>query len=544
MATITISPSSISNQDNGPGSTTTSVNVTPNDEPWLGFPIDGWVNFPSPSAGESDSSSVTISWGANGVNNPARTGKVRFELESNPSIHADFTIGQLAGDVATMEVTQPTSGELLLGTAWKTIRWENNEWSSTPNVRIRVYKGGTMIEQLHEQTPNDEAYSWQVNADYESGTDYRIRVDTSPENWNYPYVDDYSPYFEIQTGGNYGVRINNQWGDIQIDSTYKNYRVVQEGSFASDYGGWSGGFNGSNSHAAGNGRIDEFLFDTAISDDDGNLQPLVAIKPTPMVKSSGAPTFTGAGLMSYCGLIKSGNNWTGFKMLYGISHAHFGLSGQYKVLLPGASDTPGEYGIQIDNAWGQPIFNSNNQNLAVIQHMDIGHILVDLDDDDWYFDSQFSTHNGLHLTWNEDQHNTDNPVYGGQDHTCRRNGIAATGDGIQDVVTTSGSIIQWQPILDSDGNLLSALDKWFLCGDSARWWADWGWETSYHVTVSHKTWFTGQAGWFVCSNYNTNYIGWAVNVSNYLSDNVHYLNAVPTVSNRNILVCDLNGGSI
>ncbi len=92
----------------------------------------------------------------------------------------------------TITVTNPGTGsEWVKGVAYA-ITWT---WSGVAggNVRIRLYKGGALQQNITTSTPNDGSRSWTPATSLTSGGDYQIRVTST----TVPSADDFSDNFAI-----------------------------------------------------------------------------------------------------------------------------------------------------------------------------------------------------------------------------------------------------------------------------------------------------------------------------------------------------------
>lgn len=92
----------------------------------------------------------------------------------------------------TITVTSPTGAS-----SWETgysyyIYWDST--GSISNVKIELYKGGSLTTTISSSTTNDGVYYWTVPYSITNyGTDYRIRITSTSD----PGIYDYSSYFEI-----------------------------------------------------------------------------------------------------------------------------------------------------------------------------------------------------------------------------------------------------------------------------------------------------------------------------------------------------------
>ena len=71
-------------------------------------------------------------------------------------------------------VTSPNGGE-----DWEPGSTHDIMWSSvnvSGNVKIELYKSGSVVEILSSDESNDGSYSWTISSELEEGTDYRVRI--------------------------------------------------------------------------------------------------------------------------------------------------------------------------------------------------------------------------------------------------------------------------------------------------------------------------------------------------------------------------------
>ncbi len=105
-------------------------------------------------------------------------------------------VSTLATSKATQRVTYPDAA----GITWSLTSNYTITWQGFVNaqVRIQLWKGGSLERVITSGTPNDGSFVWQVPGDVAAGSDYRIRV--SEDGW--PWTPDFSNnYFSI-AGGN------------------------------------------------------------------------------------------------------------------------------------------------------------------------------------------------------------------------------------------------------------------------------------------------------------------------------------------------------
>ncbi|SVD46726.1 uncharacterized protein METZ01_LOCUS399580, partial [marine metagenome] len=65
------------------------------------------------------------------------------------------------------------------GEDWELGSTHDITWSSvnlTGNVKIELYKSGSVVETLTADESNDDKYTWTISSGLEEGTDYRVRI--------------------------------------------------------------------------------------------------------------------------------------------------------------------------------------------------------------------------------------------------------------------------------------------------------------------------------------------------------------------------------
>ncbi len=73
----------------------------------------------------------------------------------------------------------PYDGQLLVGGYTYQIKWHSKK--VTGNVKIELFKGGSLKEEIASSASNNGSYDWEIAADFTPGDDYRIKV-TSIQN--------------------------------------------------------------------------------------------------------------------------------------------------------------------------------------------------------------------------------------------------------------------------------------------------------------------------------------------------------------------------
>jgi RHS repeat-associated protein len=113
------------------------------------------------------------------------------EIAETNETNNTATTGWTPSGPPNITVTYPNGGETLFKGQNYTITWDSTSISG--NVKIEVYKGGTMHYQLAANDPNDESCPFTPDANFPDASDYRIAITAIDEG-----VSDYSDaYFSI-----------------------------------------------------------------------------------------------------------------------------------------------------------------------------------------------------------------------------------------------------------------------------------------------------------------------------------------------------------
>ncbi len=116
----------------------------------------------------------------------------------------DPSINVLKGNTAPFAtVMAPNGGELWEKGTSQQITWGDN---INGNMKIEIFKGGSMKEVLSASTPSTGTFEWKIPADYATGADYKVKitsVDSSAlndeSNENFSIIPEYilvCPYFQ------------------------------------------------------------------------------------------------------------------------------------------------------------------------------------------------------------------------------------------------------------------------------------------------------------------------------------------------------------
>ena len=132
----------------------------------------------------------------------------------------------------------------------------------------------------------------------------------------------------------YGLRVHNDSGDLQIDSTYVNYALWEHGEnvTTADYGnfyGYNVTFSSSTEEA-----------------------PLIAIKPD---------SSEYCGLSSY--LPKSGGNYTGFSVISAENNA---ATFDWMAFVPRQDKSSEDYGLRVYNSSEELVFDSGHRQMIIL----------------------------------------------------------------------------------------------------------------------------------------------------------------------------------
>ena len=106
--------------------------------------------------------------------------KIRVTIVSNPGTYdesnGDFTLSTAAAQ-PTITVISPNGGENWELGSTQEITWSSSNVSG--NVKIELYKSGSVEETLSADESNDGSYSWTISSAFDEGTDYRARISSN-----------------------------------------------------------------------------------------------------------------------------------------------------------------------------------------------------------------------------------------------------------------------------------------------------------------------------------------------------------------------------
>lgn len=92
-----------------------------------------------------------------------------------------------------ISVISPNGGEIWDKGTTHNINWKKEE-NVGPYVKIQLYKGGILSNNISSYTPNNGSYNWTIPLSLESGNDYKIRITSTS---NVIYKDDSDNNFAI-----------------------------------------------------------------------------------------------------------------------------------------------------------------------------------------------------------------------------------------------------------------------------------------------------------------------------------------------------------
>lgn len=72
-----------------------------------------------------------------------------------------------------LTVSYPNGGESLEQSGTYTIAWSSNV---SGNVKIELFKGGTLNKEISNSSPNNGSFDWEVTTDYAVGDDYKLKI--------------------------------------------------------------------------------------------------------------------------------------------------------------------------------------------------------------------------------------------------------------------------------------------------------------------------------------------------------------------------------
>tara|TARA_B100000745_G_scaffold249676_2_gene171744 strand:+ start:2200 stop:8475 length:6276 start_codon:yes stop_codon:yes gene_type:complete len=100
--------------------------------------------------------------------------KIRITCLEDERVYDESDANFTLGFQPSITVAAPNGGE-----DWTTGTTQSITWSSTNvtgNVKIELYKGGSLDSTLTSDTANDDSYSWAISSGLTAGADYKIRI--------------------------------------------------------------------------------------------------------------------------------------------------------------------------------------------------------------------------------------------------------------------------------------------------------------------------------------------------------------------------------
>ncbi|MEJ2196146.1 MAG: Ser-Thr-rich GPI-anchored membrane family protein [Ignavibacteriaceae bacterium] len=98
--------------------------------------------------------------------------RIKIASIDDPAI-ADFSDADFTIIGNQIKVTSPNGGEKWLDTKDYIIEWADN---ITENVEIQLLKNNLFYSSITTSTPSDNAYTWNISNNVETGSDYKIKI--------------------------------------------------------------------------------------------------------------------------------------------------------------------------------------------------------------------------------------------------------------------------------------------------------------------------------------------------------------------------------
>ena len=189
--------------------TWTSVNVTGNVKVLLYK--GGSLNSTLTSDTANDG---TYSWSISSGLADGSDYKIRITSLSDGTVYDESDANFSLAAPASITVTDPDGSE-----EWETGSTHNVTWTSvnvTGNVKVELYKGGSLNSSLTSDTANDGTYSWAISSGLADGTDYKIRITSLADGTVY---DESDANFELAAPSTITVTAPNGSESWELDST-------------------------------------------------------------------------------------------------------------------------------------------------------------------------------------------------------------------------------------------------------------------------------------------------------------------------------------
>ena len=189
----------------------------------------------------------------------------------------DFTLSAVS-QPTTITVTSPNGEE-----DWELGSTQEITWSSvnvSGNVKIELYKSGSVEETLSSDESNDGSYSWTISSELDAGTDYRIRIsslvdlnvfDESDGDFNIineTVTDiDGNVYQTVEIGGQIWMKEN-----LRV-THYRNGDEISTGHTTNEWTNLTTGAYCAHSDNDNNGDIYGYLYNGYAGSDSRNIAP-------------------------------------------------------------------------------------------------------------------------------------------------------------------------------------------------------------------------------------------------------------------------------
>jgi hypothetical protein len=261
---------------------------------WSSVNVSGNVKIELYKAGSveetlssDESNDGSYSWTISSELDAGSDYKIKISSLDNLNIYdesdAYFTLSTTP-TTPTITVTSPNGGE-----DWELGSAQDITWSSvnvSGNVKIELYKAGSVEETLSSDESNDGSYSWTISSELDAGSDYKIRISSlvdlnvfdesdqpftlseNSENTDYSLAFSGNDYIEFPDNQGDGNQTNLDFGGnftiqflIKITSNHSINIIGKDGGL------WDGGYSVSYTPSGWSGNP-ELL--AGLSDDDGN----------------------------------------------------------------------------------------------------------------------------------------------------------------------------------------------------------------------------------------------------------------------------------
>jgi len=140
--------------------------------------------------------------------------KIRITSLSDDTVYDESDANFSLAAPASITVTDPDGSE-----EWETGSTHDITWTSvnvTGNVKVELYKGGSLNSSLTSDTANDGTYSWTISSGLADGTDYKIRITSLADGTVY---DESDANFELAAPSTITVTAPDGGEDWEPDTT-------------------------------------------------------------------------------------------------------------------------------------------------------------------------------------------------------------------------------------------------------------------------------------------------------------------------------------